>query len=589
MARGHNPVKHAKLNKTLPGAGRGIGDALGTVSQAARLARQAPKKVRSMLQAGHRHVMREEWAKAAKCYFDAWDHLPEDLEVLTMLAHCLGKLGARRQALDILEKAITIHGGEPRVYEVMGHMCAEMHLYDIAAKVCRQAVELWPDKPEFYALMFYALVNLERYDEVIDTAQAVLPLFPAHAMLWNELGSAVRMRDGPQQALEFYEEAVRLAPDNARIVCNLAMVMPPDRERDRIDLFRKALSLNSDLPEAHIAIGYHHLSEGRLAEGWRHYEWRKRLTRAKGQRPLYQLDIPEWQGAGDKVDCILVAAEQGLGDEIMFARAIPQLIERVKTVIIACDPRLVGIFARSFPQAHVISYRDEDVLGDIRRHFPDLEGLAGKGVKPEAYVPCGSLPYHVWPDIDCVPICPSGYLTPDPELVEKWRARLSAIGDGRKVGISWKSGMTMGARRFYYTSLPDFLPLAVCEGVHLVNLQYGDVGEDIAGFEEKSGACIHRWDDFDVRQDIENNLALMSVLDFVVGPQIAPQMMATSVGTQVRLLMHVDPWWALGTAAGGDGPSFMPNMRFVNVADYGWQAGIDAVAREVAALQKTPA
>ena len=45
--------------------------------------------------------------------------------------------------------------------------------------------------------------------------------------------------------------------------------------------------------------------------------------------------------------------EQGLGDEIMFASMLPELIRMAGHCVVECDPRLRPLFRRAFPAATV--------------------------------------------------------------------------------------------------------------------------------------------------------------------------------------------------------------------------------------------
>ena len=64
-----------------------------------------------------------------------------------------------------------------------------------------------------------------------------------------------------------------------------------------------------------------------------------------------------WTGGRLKNKRLLVRAEQGVGDQILFASLIPDLAAARKaeggSVMLECEPRLVPLFARSFPDVTV--------------------------------------------------------------------------------------------------------------------------------------------------------------------------------------------------------------------------------------------
>jgi hypothetical protein len=111
---------------------------------------------------------------------------------------------------------------------------------------------------------------------------------------------------------------------------------------------------DSDRAEILHARGLCLASMGKLAEGWPEYE--ERHNPRFSQSNYFAVDAPAWAGENLSGRKLLVAGEQGLGDEIMFAGLIPDLIEGVGPdgrVMIACDHRLVTLIQRSFPATHV--------------------------------------------------------------------------------------------------------------------------------------------------------------------------------------------------------------------------------------------
>src|SRR6185295_15519269 len=118
---------------------------------------------------------------------------------------------------------------------------------------------------------------------------------------------------------------------------------------------------------------------------------------------------------------VLVRAEQGIGDQIMFASCLPELMERAGGCVIEAWPKLANLFARSFPQAKVIA-------------FP-----AGEREEADCRIPIGSLPLVVgrdWPNFPKH----AGYLRADQARVAHWRSELARLGPGPKVGVSWRGG-----------------------------------------------------------------------------------------------------------------------------------------------------
>ena len=113
-----------------------------------------------------------------------------------------------------------------------------------------------------------------------------------------------------------------------------------------------ALRLAPNLAAAHWNCAYSYLLAGDFARGWREHEWREQA----GEVALDHYPQPRWKGESLEGRTILVHAEQGIGDEILFGSCLPELILRAGHCVIVCEPRLAPLLQRSFPAATVHGY-----------------------------------------------------------------------------------------------------------------------------------------------------------------------------------------------------------------------------------------
>src|SRR5262249_37516088 len=100
---------------------------------------------------------------------------------------------------------------------------------------------------------------------------------------------------------------------------------------EAVTSFDKAIILKPDFPDARYGRAQCRLMLGDFAGGWQdnEYRWRSRLFAGGRYNPAFEASrtLQDLKGK-----TILVAAEQGAGDEIMFASIIPDLVREAKSV-----------------------------------------------------------------------------------------------------------------------------------------------------------------------------------------------------------------------------------------------------------------
>lgn len=284
---------------------------------------------------------------------------------------------------------------------------------------------------------------------------------------------------------------------------------------------RRALALNPADAGAAWCLAQAALMAGDLATGWRWYE----AGFAIGARwPDRRHVLPPWRGEPLAGRRLLVWSEQGVGDQLLLASCLSDLLARTDACVIETIPRLVPLFARSFPGAEVRA----QIYDLARADFQEVGDC-------DCQISLGTLPALVRRRLADFPNH-AGYLVPDPERVAAWRNHLAALGPGLKVGIAWRSRANSPHNDRFHSRLDAWGPVLGIPGIHFVNLQYEDAEAELLDAEARFGVSIHRLPGVDLMNDLDEMAAVSQALDLVVATFASAAEMAGSVGTPVLML-----------------------------------------------------
>ena len=349
--------------------------------------------------------------------------------------------------------------------------------------------------------------------------------------LFNNLGLACRETGDFSSALGAFEHALKLDPRYAVAWCNLGLVQQDlGNVEDALGSFSRALELDPSIEEARWYAAVVRLRERDYVAGWGAYEgrWQSRTAREVPFR------FPAWRGESLVGRHVLIYAEQGLGDQIMFASCVSHMVENAGRVTLECSRKLESLFRRSFPQVTVVGSLTND------RRVPEwVQGLG----HVDYQVAIGSLPGHFRRNAEQFPVH-SGYLRADPERVEYWRERLRLAGTGPWIGLSWQGGAPGTRRRLRSLPLEALLPLIQAIPANFVSLQYTPCSEEIDMFRREHGVLLHHWSE--AIEDYDETAALVSALDLVVSVCTSVIHLAGALGRPTKVLVPFSAEWRYG-------------------------------------------
>ena len=138
----------------------------------------------------------------------------------------------------------------------------------------------------------------------------------------------------------------------------------------------------------------------------------------------------------------------------------------------------------------------------------------------------------------------TGYFKANPARVDSIRKELKL--DGKTViGISWKSFNSLNQTR-KSVKLHDMERIFSGLDVVLVNLQYGDVDNEIRKFKEETGIEVVQCASVDNREDLDGLAALIEVCDLVLSTSNVTIHVAGALAKETWVLLPyvvVNFWW----------------------------------------------
>ena len=466
-------------------------------------------------------------------------------DVYHLLAMVEQDVGELAQAIIWLNSALEIDPNSPDLYNTLGDLLMKGEKYQEAVTAFEQTLKFQPDHPDARYNIGTSLMRLRKYEAAEENLRKVLEDQPSHIGALQNLSLALKELDFQQESLEtserllevqeseiscnnhgtilkemnrkeealkYFERAIVLNPQYAPAYCNVGLMMIELGEPElAITHYKYAISLDDQDPTFYHNLAFAYFAANRYGEGWDVFRHRKLVKDVAGYTGK-----PEWEGRSLEGKKLLVTAEQGLGDEIMFASTIPDLSKEEGDITLQCDPRLTAIYQRSFPGITTLGIERKDIDESMNIDYENA---------------IGDLPRFYRRSLDAFPIR-NGYLIADPKKVFAWKEKLDQLGEGLKIGLCWSSGVSEKIRKHQLNStsnISHFYPLLNIQDVTIISLQYTDVTEELKIVKEETGKDILVLDDIDMKNDQDSLAALMVALDLTISVHTAVQQMAAAI------------------------------------------------------------
>ena len=201
-----------------------------------------------------------------------------------------------------------------------------------------------------------ALSSKKDYRESIIAFKKVINLKEDISQVHFYLGEAYRQIEKFNDALDSFKKCLSLTPDHIGCQLMIGIIYEELRKFDQaISFYKSCIETYPDYIEPHINLGMCLLLTGSYKEGWKEYEWRRKLP-----AEVYNLQFtnPEWTGQEVLNKRILIIAEQSIGETFQYIRFAKQLAVEGAEVILMSQPETLNILRHQDWIKEVIEYGD---------------------------------------------------------------------------------------------------------------------------------------------------------------------------------------------------------------------------------------
>ncbi len=411
------------------------------------------------------------------------------------------KKGDYRAARAFYLEAFEIAPRNFDVLNLLGIVCFQLDKKEEGKKYFNEAFLINPDI-NFIRQMAQEHSNNNDVEGAIFFYEKSIELEPSDHVGLNNLGLLYEELLMNDIAKKEYEKSLKIKP-NYEANYNLGVLLRKQKDFEKsIFYLNKALKFSPKNFDANYSLGMTYFSIKEFYKGYPYYLKRKRKT-----PPIQN----QWKGERCLHGSINIYAEGGFGDQIMFARYLPQLKKYFKEVRFLAPLNIAPIF--------------------------NLEGIEICQEIKEADFDCSllDLPYYLKMDFNQIPDC-KGILKADDKKAAQYGEKYFKTNK-KKIGLCWQ-GNLIKARSLKNRSieLREFSMLFENKNCTFYSFQKDDVKNQVAAYPD----IINLGETF---RDFSDTLAAAANLDYMITIDTAMVHLAGCLGIKTFLLLPYASEW----------------------------------------------
>ena len=367
------------------------------------------------------------------------------------------------------------------------------------------------------------LIN-ENIPKAIIYYEKLLLLDKNNTQAINNISYCYMLKDDYTNSKKYINRAIKTSPQNEFLYFNLGNLYKRFGKLNlALESYDKAIKIDSKNPNFQFNKSYVLLKKKLYKDAWNLYD--NRIIAEYKNKKIFKIIK---NNIYKKNQCpinqkIIIVPEQGIGDQILFSSMYKEFITLNPDCKIIIDKRLQNIFIRSF---NFNNYIDELNFTKILYYFK----------KKYFFIYAGSLGKFFRNKISDFNGAP--FLLSNSLKKKKFKDILLKYKKTKLIGISWHSGSKSMKRKSF--NLNHFKKILNLKKFSFINLQYGNVSNEIKKFNDKNVNKIIDINNLNKYKDLDGLSSLISSLDLVITVENINVSFASSLGIKTWCLVYGD-------------------------------------------------
>jgi Tfp pilus assembly protein PilF len=217
------------------------------------------------------------------------------------------------------------------------HILSSIRLYnqdfDESIKLVNESIKLNNKNPGYYVTLGCAYSASKEYTKSIEAFNSAINLNNKIAQVHFYLGESYRKLKKYNDAISSFYKTIELSPEHVAAYLLLGIVYQEKKQFDlSIKSFLKCIEIMPDYAEAHLNLGLCYLLIGDYKNGWREYEWRKKVIKQSVDGLT-----KEWTGQTLQNKKLLIVDEGSDANLINFIRFAKELAKDDCEITLQCS------------------------------------------------------------------------------------------------------------------------------------------------------------------------------------------------------------------------------------------------------------